>query len=142
MAIGGIAAVARATGMAPGSRVRLRKVDLRALADELGFPIAVCHLPPGTSKWSKIEHRLFSFITQNWRGRPLLSHQVIVSLIGATTTTTGLTVQCALDEKRYPAGRKLSDEEMAGLNIKRHEFHGEWNYELLPRSNQDDRLIL
>ena len=120
-------------GGSNGSRVRLWKLELQGLADELGFPISVCHLPPGTSKWNKIEHRLFSFITQNWRGKPLVTHQVIVSLIAATTTKAGLTVQCALDETLYPAGRKVTDEELATVNIQRDEFHGEWNYTISPR---------
>jgi hypothetical protein len=95
--------------------------------------ITVCHLPPGTSKWNRIEHRLFSFITQNWRGKPLVSYQTIVQLIGATTTRTGLKVQCAIDDALYPAGVKVSDAEMADLKLTPHAFHGEWNYTIEPR---------
>lgn len=120
-------------GGSNGSRVRLWKVELQKLADELGLSITVCHLPPGTSKWNKIEHRLFSFITTNWRGRPLVSHQVIVQLIGATTTKTGLEVRCELDPRTYPAGVKVSDDELQALNIVRHSFHGEWNYTIKPK---------
>jgi len=120
-------------GGSNGSRVRLWKVELQRLADELAFPISVCHLPPGTSKWNKIEHRLFSFITQNWRGKPLVSHAVIVNLIAATKTTTGLKVRCQLDDRRYEAGRKVSDKELAAVNIERDEFHGDWNYTIRPR---------
>jgi hypothetical protein len=115
-----------------GSRVRLWKVEPRKLADELGLAITVCHLPPGTSKWNKIEHEMFSFITGNWRGKPLVSHQVIVQLIAATTTKTGLTVRCELDPTMYPAGVKVSDDELDTVNIVRHEFHGEWNYTISP----------
>ena len=100
--------------------------------NELGFPITVCHLPPGTSKWNKIEHRLFSFITQNWRGKPLVSHQVIVKLISATTTKTGLKVQCRLDERHYQKGRRVTDDQMATVNIEPNAFHGEWNYTIKP----------
>lgn len=107
-----------------GARVRLWKVELQKLADETGLCSLVLHLPPGTSKWNKIEHRLFSFISKNWRGRPLTDYRTIVELIGATTSTTGLTVRCQLDENLYPAGIKVSDEEMAALNILRNEFHG------------------
>jgi hypothetical protein len=92
----------------------------------------VCHLPPGTSKWNKIEHRLFSAITQNWRGKPLISHEVMVQLIAAATTTTGLTVRCELDPALYPKARKISDEQMAGLRLQPHTFHGEWNYDIVP----------
>lgn len=120
-------------GGSNGSRVRLWKVELQKLADELGLLITVCHLPPGTSKWNKIEHRLFSFIATNWRGRPLVSHQVIVQLIGATTTKTGLEVRCELDPRVYPAGVKVSDDELQALNIVRHSFHGEWNYTIKPK---------
>jgi hypothetical protein len=119
-------------GGSNGSRVRLWKVELQRLADDFGVPITVCHLPPGTSKWNRIEHRLFAFITGNWRGKPLVSHQVIVQLIAATTTKTGLTVRCALDEHVYPAGIKVSDAEIAAVNLIRHDFHGEWNYTIKP----------
>ena len=119
-------------GGSNGSRVRLWKVELQRLADELGLSIEVHHLPPGTSKWNKIEHRLFSFITQNWRAKPLLSYRVIVELIGATTTQTGLTVRCELDTKAYPKGIVVSDEQMKGLNIQPDHFHGEWNYSISP----------
>jgi hypothetical protein len=122
-------------GGSNGSRVRLWKIELQALADELGLEITVCHLPPGTSKWNKIEHRLFSFITQNWRGRPLVSHQTIVQLIAATTTEAGLTVRSELDTGTYPKGVKVTDDQMAALNIHRHDFHGEWNYTIAPRPN-------
>jgi len=120
-------------GGSNGVRVRLWKRELQGLASELGLTITVCHLPPGTSKWNKIEHRLFSFITQNWRGKPLVSHQTIVQLIGSTTTRTGLNIKCALDPNTYPAGVKVSDEDMAAINLKPHKFHGEWNYTIAPR---------
>jgi hypothetical protein len=123
-------------GGSNGSRVRLWKVELQKLADETGLAIAVHHLPPGTSKWNKIEHRLFSFISRNWRGRPLVDYQTIVELIGATTSKTGLSVRCELDEALYPAGIKISDEEIAKLNIKRDDFHGEWNYTIKPREQK------
>jgi hypothetical protein len=119
-------------GGSNGSRVRLWKLELQRLADETGLTIQVCHLPPGTSKWNKIEHRLFAFISQNWRGKPLVSHQVIVSLIAATTTTTGLQVHCELDANPSPAGRKVSDEELATVRLERADFHGEWNYTISP----------
>ena len=109
------------------------KLELQKLADETGLEIAVCHLPPGTSKWNKIEHRLFSAITQNWRGKPLVSHEVVVKLIGATTTRTGLRVRTELDTGHYPAGRKVSDGELDTLNLHRDSFHGEWNHALSPR---------
>ena len=120
-------------GGSNGSRVRLWKIELQKLADELGLTIVVLHLPPGTSKWNKIEHRLFSFISRNWRGRPLIDYRTIVELFGATTSTAGLTVRCELDENSYPAGIKVSDAEMAALNIFRDTFHGEWNYTMKPR---------
>ena len=107
--------------------MRLWKIELQRLADQTGLSITVAHLPPGTSKWNRIEHRLFAFITQNWRGKPLLTHQVIVQLIASTTTGKGLTVQCRLDENAYDKGIKISDAEMATLNIKPANFHGEWN---------------
>jgi hypothetical protein len=121
-------------GGSNGVRVRLCKRELQNLADELGLTITVCHLPPGTSKWNKIEHRLFSFITQNWRGKPLVSYQTIVQLIASTTTRTGLNVKCGIDPNLYPAGIKVSDKEMATINIAPHEFHGEWNYSISPRT--------
>jgi hypothetical protein len=119
-------------GGSNGARVRLWKRELQILADELGLAITVCHLPPGTSKWNKIEHRLFSFITQNWRGRPLVSYQTIVQLIAATTTDTGLTVQCEIDGNTYPAGVKVTGAEMDAVNIRCHDFHGDWNYTISP----------
>jgi transposase len=127
-------------GGSNGSRVRLWKRELQRLADELGISIEVRHLPPGTSKWNKIEHRLFSFITQNWRAKPLVSYRVIVDLIAATTTETGLKVYCELDVNRYPKGILVSDDEMASLNIQRADFHGEWNYTIAP-SNQTEAFI-
>jgi hypothetical protein len=120
-------------GGSNGARVRLWKRELQALANELAIRITVCHLPPGTSKWNKIEHRLFSFITQNWRGRPLVSYQTIVQLIAATTTDAGLKVQCEIDPNTYPAGVKVTDVEMDAINIQRHEFHGDWNYTISPQ---------
>src|SRR5438874_1113583 len=119
-------------GGSNGSRVRLWKLELQRLADETGVAIAVCHFPPGTSKWNKIEHRLFSFISQNWRGKPLVSHEVIVNLIAATTTKTGLQVVCQLDQHSYPVGLKVSQKAMEEINLRRDPFHGEWNYTILP----------
>jgi hypothetical protein len=119
-------------GGSNGYRVRLWKIELQKLADELKFPITVCHLPPGTSKWNKIEHRLFSFISINWRGKPLRSFRTIVQLIAATTTETGLTVRAELDENKYPKGLKVSDAQIAAVNIFPHDFHGEWNYTIAP----------
>jgi len=120
------------SGGSNGSRVRLWKVELQQLADELGMEISVCHFPPGTSKWNKIEHRLFSFISMNWRGQPLLTYQVIVNLIAATTTRKGLKVQAALDPKLYPPGIKVSDAAVQELHLKPARFHGDWNYSLAP----------
>lgn len=122
-------------GGSNGARVRLWKWELQKFADRTGLAITVCHMPPGTSKWNKIEHRLFSFITQNWRGKPLDSHATILKLIASTTTATGLQVYCELDEHEYEKGVGVSDEHMAQLNIKRHEFHGDWNYTIRPRRN-------
>ena len=119
-------------GGSNGSRVRLWKLELQKLANEFGFPIRVCHLPPSTSKWNKIEHRLFSFITANWRGRPLVSYKVIVQLIAATTSKTGLKVRCELDPNTYPKGIKVTDAEIEAINLTRDEFHGEWNYTISP----------
>jgi transposase len=122
------------SGGSNGSRVRLWKIELQKLADETGLELLVCHLPPGTSKWNKIEHRLFSFISQNWRGKPLISHQVIVDLISATSTKAGLKVRAQIDPNIYPAGTKISDQQVAALSIQRDAFHGEWNYKILPRA--------
>lgn len=119
-------------GGSNGSRVRLFKIELQKLADETGLTLQVCHYPPGTSKWNKIEHRLFCHITQNWRGRPLTSRMAIVELIAATTTNKGLTVRCELDTRSYPKGIKVSDAEMTALNIKGDIFHPEWNYTISP----------
>ena len=121
-------------GGSNGYRVRLWRRELQTLADELQLQIQVCHFPPGTSKWNKIEHRMFCHITANWRGRPLVSRQVVVNLIGSTTTQEGLRINAALDEKLYRPGIKISDEELATLAIERDEFHGEWNYRVMPRS--------
>ncbi len=121
-------------GGSNSSRSRLWKVELQNLADETGLCIAVCHYPPGTSKWNAIEHRMFSHITQNWRGRPLISHETIVNLIANTTTKTGLTIQCQLDKQTYQKGIKISDEELATVNLERSDFHGEWNYVIRPRN--------
>jgi hypothetical protein len=126
------------SGGANGNRRRAWKTELAALAAETGLQISVCHLPPGTSKWNKIEHRLFSQITRNWRGRPLASHETIINLIGATTTTTGLTVTAQLDTGAYPTGIKVSDREMKELPIIRDSWHGEWNYTLLPTRDTPD----
>jgi len=120
-------------GGSNSSRNRLWKVALQELADELGLSLCVCHFPPGTSKWNQIEHRMFRFITQNWRGKPLVSHQAIVNLIAGTTTRTGLVVKAALDPNHYETQIKVRDAELAQLNLTRHEFHGEWNYTLAPR---------
>ena len=122
-------------GGSNGARLRLWKVELQRLADETGLRIVVCHFPPGTSKWNKIEHRLFSYISQNWRGKPLRSFLTIVNLIAATTTATGLKVHAELDKELYEAGIKVSDQEMANIKIVRDNFHGDWNYEIQPRKH-------
>jgi hypothetical protein len=121
-------------GGSNGTRCRLWKLELQGLADEVGLRISVCHLPPGTSKWNKIEHRMFCHITENWRGRPLVSRAVVVNLIGHTTTKTGLTIRSALDENIYPTGREVTDQQMESLAIKRDKFHGEWNYTIRPKA--------
>ena len=123
-------------GGSNGARVRLWKRELQRFANETGLAVTVAHLPPGTSKWNRIEHRLFAYISQNWRGKPLVSHQVIIQLIGATTTNTGLTVTCDIDASRYPKGIKVSDAEMDAINIERHTFHGDWNYTIKPLPTQ------
>ena len=120
-------------GGSNGTRNRLWKVCLQHLADETGLQIGVCHFPPGTSKWNKIEHRMFCHITQNWRGRPLTSRAVVVNLIGNTRTSTGLEIHSELDENEYPIGKKVTDEELEGVRMKKNRFHGEWNYTILPR---------
>jgi hypothetical protein len=119
-------------GGSNSSRCRLWKVALHELAVQLGIPIHVCHFPPGTSKWNKIEHRMFCHITQNWRGQPLISHEVIVNLIANTTTRSGLKIRAELDSAQYPSGIKITNDEFAAVNIKRADFHGEWNYTLKP----------
>ena len=125
-------------GGSNGYRTRLWKWELQQLADELRLPIAVCHLPPGTSKWNKIEHRLFSFISMNWRGKPLVSHHTIIQLISATRTSKGLTVRCELDDNEYEKGRIVSDEQMATIHLTRDTFHGEWNYTIYPSQDACD----
>ena len=119
-------------GGANSNRVRLWKTELQRLADETGLEIIVCHFPPGTSKWNKVEHRLFSFMSLNWRGKPLESHEVIISLIAATTTTTGLKVYAQLDKRHYPTKLEVTDDQLAAVNITRHSFHGDWNYTINP----------
>jgi hypothetical protein len=119
-------------GGSNGSRCRLWKVALQGLADRLKMPVHVCHLPPGTSKWNKIEHRMFCHITMNWRGRPLVSHEVIVNLIANTATREGLEIRAELDAGHYPVGTKVSDEDLSRVRLKPHDFHGEWNYTITP----------
>ena len=119
-------------GGSNGWRLRLWKLELQKFADQTGVGIAVCHFPPGTSKWNKIEHRLFSFISSNWRGEPLRDYETVVNLIAATTTTKGLKVTCRLDRRKYPTGREVSDAEMQRVNLERNKFHGEWNYIIKP----------
>jgi hypothetical protein len=119
-------------GGSNGSRVRLWKKEIQDFATESGLEILICHYPPGTSKWNKIEHRLFSFITQNWRGKPLITYEVIVNLIGATKTTKGLRVDCELDDTKYEQGRKVSNKEFNKINLIKDNFHGEWNYKIVP----------
>jgi len=121
-------------GGSNGSRVRLWKLELQGLADEIGIPIRVSHFPPGTSKWNKIEHRLFSFITMNWRGEPLISHEVMLNLIANTKTKTGLSVRTELDPREYPKGIKITDADFASINLVRDDFHGDWNYSIYPKS--------
>jgi hypothetical protein len=119
-------------GGSNGSRLRLWKLELQKLADSTGLSISVCHFPPGTSKWNKIEHRLFSFISSNWRGHPLMDYETIVNLIARTTTAKGLQVTCRLDRRKYPTGRIVTDEEFAKVNLVRNPFHGDWNYSITP----------
>ena len=122
-------------GGSNGSRLRLWKLELQKLADETGLAISVCHFPPGTSKWNKVEHRLFSFISSNWRGEPLRDYETIVNLIARTTTAKGLQVTCRLDRRKYPTGRKVTDDEISRVNLKQDKFHGEWNYTIHPSMN-------
>ena len=119
-------------GGSNGYRIRLWKIELQTLASETGLRTTICHFPPGTSKWNKVEHRLFSHISMNWRGRPLVSHEVIVRLIGETTTSTGLEVKAQLDKRKYPVKVKVTNEEMKMVKIRPHKFHGEWNYSIIP----------
>lgn len=120
------------SGGSNSSRSRLWKVELQKMANRTGLTITVCHFPPGTSKWNKIEHRMFSFITQNWRGKPLINHATIVNLIGSTKTKEGLKIRCELDTKTYPKGIKVSDAELDKVKLKKHKFHGDWNYTIYP----------
>ena len=120
-------------GGSNGSRNRLWKWELQKVADATGLRISVCHFPPGTSKWNKIEHRMFCHITENWRGRPLVSHEVVVNLIGHTTTQRGLVIRSELDANSYPTGQSVTEQQMESLSLKRDRFHGEWNYTLMPR---------
>ena len=121
-------------GGSNGSRVKLWKVELQKLANEIGLDISVSHLPPGTSKWNKIEHKMFAFISQNWRGKPLINLATIVNLIAATTTRAGLKIKCDIDPKEYPRGIKIKDTEMKNLTIELSNFHGEWNYTIKAKS--------
>ena len=121
-------------GGSNGYRVRLWRLMLQHLADQTGLAFTVAHLPPGTSKWNKIEHRMFSFISMNWRGRPLVSYEAIVQLIGSTRTTKGLEIRCEIDDAEYLRGRKVSDHELDDVYIERDSFHGEWNYSIYPRT--------
>ena len=124
-------------GGSNGNRLRAWKVHLQKLSDQLQLPITVCHYPPGTSKWNKIEHRLFSFVSMNWKGRPLVSYEAVVNLIGSTKTRSGLKVKAVLDRNQYETGQKIADREMKALRLKRHAFHGDWNYTLQPRQVDD-----
>ena len=125
-------------GGSNSATTRLWKVQLQALADDTGLAISVCHIPPGTRKWNKIEHQLFSHITQNWRGRPLTSHEVVVNLIANTTTRNGLKVRAGLDTNAYPTKVTVSDEELAAVNLQRDAFQGKWNYTILPHEQKSD----
>jgi hypothetical protein len=127
-------------GGANGYRTRLWKTELAAFAADTGISVTVCHLPPSTSKWNRIEHRLFAHISMNWRGRPLTSHEVIVNTIAATTTATGLTVHAELDTGSYPKGIKVKDTEMKKLPLTKHDFHGEWNYTITPSRDTPEDL--
>ena len=130
-------AITADAGGSNGWRLRLWKLELQRFADETGLILSVCHFPPGASKWNKIEHRLFSFISSNWRGEPLRDYETIVHLIAKTTTAKGLTVTCRLDRRAYPTGRKVTPEEMQRLNLQPDKFHGEWNYVISPRKKSN-----
>jgi hypothetical protein len=121
-------------GGSNGWRLRLWKWELQRLADQTGLALTICHFPPGTSKWNKVEHRLFSFISSNWRGEPLRDYETVVRLIAGTTTAKGLQVTCRLDHRKYPVGRKITDEEFGQINLKHNNFHGEWNYTIFPHN--------
>ena len=123
-------------GGSNGSRLRLWKLELQEFADETGLSISVCHFPPGTSKWNKMEHRFFSFISSNWRGEPLRDYETIVNLIASTTTAKGLKVTCRLDRRKYPTGRKVTNEEIGRVNLQKNKFHGEWNYTIHPSTHR------
>ena len=120
-------------GGSNSSRTWLWKWELQKLSDEIGIPVSVCHFPPGTSKWNKVEHRLFSFISSNWRGEPLVDYETVVNLISKTKTVKGLRVKCRLDRRRYPTGKSLSREEIKSIRLTRNDFHGDWNYTISPR---------
>jgi len=124
------------SGGSNGARNRLWKVELQKMANQTGLTITVCHFPPGTSKWNKIEHRMFSFITKNWRGKPLTDRATIVNLIGSTKTEEGLKIRCELDTNDYPKGIKVSDAQMEKVKLKKHEFHGDWNYTIYPSKSK------
>ncbi len=128
-------------GGSNGARLRLWKWELQKFADETGRALAVCHFPPGTSKWNKVEHRLFSFISSNWRGEPLRDYETIVNLIARTTTAKGLKVLCRLDRRKYATGRRISDEEMKRINLERDRFHGDWNYVIKPHRTAATKLV-
>ena len=130
------------SGGSNGYRRKLWKTELQKLSSEIGQPISVSHFPPGTSKWNKIEHRMFSFISQNWRGKPLVSHEVIINLISSTKTKKGLSIKCALDKSKYPKGIKISKEELSRINLEPDEFHGEWNYTIRPNVDRNVPLKL
>jgi hypothetical protein len=120
-------------GGSNGRRNKLWKIQLQEFANEVGMEMHMCHFPPGTSKWNKIEHRMFSYISQNWRGKPLVSYEVIVNLIGSTKTNKGLIIKCELDTGKYETGKKISDIEMNKIDLELDEFHGEWNYKIKPK---------
>jgi hypothetical protein len=124
-------------GGSNGWRLRLWKWELQRLADQTGLTLTICHFPPGTSQWNKVEHRLFSFLSSNWRGEPLRDYETVVGLIAGTTTAKGLKVTCRLDHRKYPVGRKITDEEFARVQLKPDKFHGEWNYTIHPRDNSN-----